>query len=116
MNTDSEQADAAVGVQTDSGPLLGAQDSGIVVPPHSMVVQQLDNLVHAAKAIALHVTTSTGRIVAAVRVTSSPEKEGTWLPVAQEPATTSYLAACRLSRACASCTSRCQETRPRRSR
>jgi hypothetical protein len=92
MNADNEPADVAVSVQTDSGPLLGAQDSGIVVPPHSMVVQTLDKLVHAAKAVALHVTTSTGRVVAAVRESTSASDEGTWLPVAEEPATRQYLA------------------------
>jgi hypothetical protein len=92
MNPDSESADVAVGVQTDSGPMLGAQDSGIVVPPHSMIVQTLDKLVHSAKAIALHVTTSTGRVVAAVRESTSAAKEGTWLPVAEEPATRQFLA------------------------
>jgi len=91
MNTDSQQADAAVSVQTDSGPLLGAQDSGIVVPPHSMIVQSLDKLVHAAKAVALHVTTSTGRVVAAVRATTSTSKEGMWLPRAAPPSTKQVL-------------------------
>ncbi len=91
MNTDSEPADASVSIQTDSGPMLGAQDSGIVVPPHTMIVQQLDKLVHTAKAIAMHVTTSTGRVVAAVRDTVSAKKEGMWLPVSQEPANTQYL-------------------------
>lgn len=90
INTDSQQADAAVGVQTDSGPLLGEQDSGIVVPPHSMIVQNLDKLVHAAKAVALNVTTSIGRVVAAVRVTTN-SKEGTWLPVAAPPSTAQVL-------------------------
>jgi hypothetical protein len=92
MNTDNEPADASVAVQTDSGPLLGSQDSGIVVPPHSMVIQTLDKLVHAARAIALHVTTSTGRVIAAVRESTSASKEGTWLPVAGEPATSQVLA------------------------
>ncbi|HET9893637.1 MAG TPA: DUF5719 family protein [Streptosporangiaceae bacterium] len=92
MNTDNEPADAAVSIQTDSGPLLGDQDSGIVVPPHSMIVQQIDKLVHAAKAIALHVTTSTGRVVAAVRDSESAKKEGMWLPAAHAPSTTQYLA------------------------
>jgi hypothetical protein len=92
MNTDSEPADASVSIQTDSGPELGPQDSGIVVPPHSMVVQTLDKLLHSAKAIALHVTTSTGRVVAAVRESTSAAKEGDWLPIAQEPATTQILA------------------------
>lgn len=91
LNTDSQPADVSVGVQTDSGPLLGSQDSGIVVPPHSMIEQSLDKLVHSARAIALHVTTSTGRIVAAVRESVSTTKEGTWLPAAAEPATSQVL-------------------------
>lgn len=91
MNADSQQADAAVSVQTDSGPLLGPQDSGIVVPPHSMIMQNLDKLVHGAKAVALHVTTSTGRVVASVRATTSTSKEGMWLPAAAPPSTSQVL-------------------------
>jgi uncharacterized protein DUF5719 len=91
INADSTQADAHVGVQTDGGPRLGAQDSGIIVPPYSMVVQSLDKLVRSAKAAAFHVTTSTGRVIAAMRMTSSASKAGAWLPVAQEPATTQVL-------------------------
>ena len=91
MNVDDESADAAVSVQTDSGPTLGAQDSGIVVPPHSMVVQTLDKTVHAAKAIAFHVTTSTGRVVAALRVTNSTSREGTWMAPTETPSTTQVL-------------------------
>ncbi len=91
INADDAPADAHVGVQTDSGPRLGAPDSGILVPPHSMVVQNLDKLVRSAKAAALHVTTSTGRVVAAVRETSKPGKPGIWLPPAPAPATTQVL-------------------------
>jgi len=92
INTDSQQADANVSVITDSGPLFGLADSGIVVPPHGMVVQDLDKLLHSAKAVALHVTTSTGRVVAAVRQTTSQSKAGGWLPVAAEPATSEVIA------------------------
>jgi hypothetical protein len=91
INADEKPADAHVGVQTDSGPRLGAPDSGIVVPPHSMVVQSLDKLVRSAKAAALHVTTSAGRVVAAVRETGKAGKPGIWLPSAPEPATTQVL-------------------------
>ncbi len=91
INTDDAPADAQVGVQTDSGPRLGAPDSGIVVPPHSMVIQNLDKLVRSAKAAALHVTTSTGRVVAAVRETAKPGQPGVWLPAAPAPATTQVL-------------------------
>lgn len=92
INADDAPADAHVGVQTDSGPRLGAPDSGIVVPPHSMVVQSLDKLVGSARAASLHVTTSTGRVVAAIRETGKAGKPGIWLPPAPPPATTQVLA------------------------
>ncbi|MGN6794701.1 MAG: DUF5719 family protein [Streptosporangiaceae bacterium] len=91
INADDKPADAHVGVQTDSGPRLGAPDSGIVVPPHSMVVQNLDKLVRSAKAAALHVTTSAGRVVAALRETGKNGAPGIWLPPAPAPATTQML-------------------------
>jgi hypothetical protein len=91
INADGEPADARVDVQTDSGPRLGASDSGIVVPPHSMVVQKLDKLVRSARVASLHVATSTGRVVAAVRETESASKPGIWLPPAPDPATTQVL-------------------------
>jgi len=91
INADGGPAYAHVDVQTDSGPRLGARDSGIVVPPHSMVMQNLDKLVRSARAASLHVTTSTGRVVAAVRETGDLGKPGIWLPPAPEPATTQVL-------------------------
>lgn len=91
MNTDSQQADATASVQTDSGQLLGTPDSGISVPPDSMIMQSLDKLVRSAKAVALHVTTSTGRIVAAVRETTDTAREGMWLPTAAPPSTKQVL-------------------------
>jgi hypothetical protein len=91
INADSTPADAHVGVLTDSGPRLGAPDSGINVPPRSMVVQRLDKLVRSAKAAAFHVTTSTGRVIAAIRMSGRAGKAGAWLPVAPEPATTQVL-------------------------
>lgn len=91
MNPDASPANAHVTIQTDSGPLLGAPDSSIEVPPHSMIVQTLDHLVHAARAATFHVTTSSGRVVAAVRETSNLSKPGIWLPEAQEPATSQVL-------------------------
>jgi hypothetical protein len=91
MNPDNTPSNAFVEIQTDSGPLLGTYDTGIVVPPHSMIVQNLDHKVHVAKAAAFHVSTTNGRVVAAVRETSSPSKPGIWLPPAQEPATSQVL-------------------------
>lgn len=91
MNPDGAPADARVDVQTDSGPLLGTPDSGILVPPHEMIVQNLDRLVHAARAVALHVTTTSGRVVAALRETDKLSRPGIWLPAAADPATSQVL-------------------------
>ncbi|HXW45259.1 MAG TPA: DUF5719 family protein [Streptosporangiaceae bacterium] len=91
MNTSSAPADAQLTLVTDitkGGPLLGNADSGISVAPHSMVVQSLTSLVQSSKVVALHVTTSVGQVVAAVRETSSNSDDGSWLPVSPAPAST----------------------------
>ena len=87
MNTDSQPADVQVSALTDSGPLLGSADTGIVVPPHGMVVQSLDKLLSTSRVVALHVSTSIGRVAAAVRETNSAADAGGWLPAAQDPST-----------------------------
>jgi hypothetical protein len=91
MNTDDQPADAQVDALTDSGPLLGSTDTGIIVPPHSTVVQSLGTFLHGSHALSLHVTTSTGRVAAAVRqastaatLTGAPAPGG-WLPATQPP-------------------------------
>jgi hypothetical protein len=91
MNTDGQAADASVQVLTDSGPVLGSTDAGIGVPPHGMVVQSLAGLVHGSRDVALNVTTSVGRVVAAVLETSRPGQPGAWLPAAEPPASTQVL-------------------------
>jgi len=91
MNTDGQAADASVEAITDSGPVLGNTDAGISVPPHGMVVQSLAGLVRGSRAVALNVTTSVGRVVAAVLETSSGSEPGAWLPAAQPPANTQVL-------------------------
>jgi hypothetical protein len=91
MNTDSEAADATVGILTDSGPIIGSTDAGIEVPPHGAVVQSLAKLVRGSRVVALNVTTSVGRVVPALLETSSSSEPGAWLPAAQPPATTQVL-------------------------
>jgi hypothetical protein len=99
MNTDGQAADAEVDALTDSGPLLGSSDTGIIVPPHSMVVQSLGTYLHGSHALSLHVTTSVGRIAVAIRqstgataaspvfgAAATPDPGG-WLPATQPPAT-----------------------------
>ncbi len=92
MNTDAEAADATVSVLTDSGPIIGSTDAGIEVPPHGIVVQSLAKLLKGSRVVALNVTTSVGRVVAAVLDTSNTGEPGAWLPTAQPPATTQVLA------------------------
>jgi Family of unknown function (DUF5719) len=85
MNVDSQPADADVQALTDSGPSLAGADTGITVPAHGMVVQSLDKLLHSSRVVALHVSASSGRIIAAVWETKSRGKAGAWLPVASAP-------------------------------
>jgi Family of unknown function (DUF5719) len=91
MNTDSQAADATVQILTDSGPIIGSTDAGIEVAPHGIVVQSLANLVQGSRVVALNVTTSVGRVAAAVLETSNGSDPGAWLPAVQPPATSQVL-------------------------
>ena len=86
MNADGQPADAEVDIFTDSGPLLGSTDTGIAVPAHGLLVQSLAKLVHGSRVLALHVRTSVGRLVAALRESKATGQPGAWLPVSQPPA------------------------------
>jgi hypothetical protein len=85
MNVDSQAATADADVFTDTGPLHTGADTGITVPAHGLVVQSLAGLVHGARAIALHVRTNVGRVVAALRESSRRSGAGAWLLPAQSP-------------------------------
>jgi hypothetical protein len=87
LNPGSQPADANVEISTDAGPLQGGADMGIAVAPHSMVVQSLAPAVPQSRAIALHVRTSVGQVVAAVEEVTHTGGSGAWLPAAQPPAT-----------------------------
>ena len=87
LNPGSQPADANVEISTDAGPMQGGADMGIAVAPHSMVVQSLAPAVHQSRAVALHVRTSVGQVVAAVEEVTHAGGGGAWLPVAQTPAT-----------------------------
>ena len=87
LNPGSQAADANVEISTDAGPQQGGADMGIAVAPHSMVVQSLAPAVHQSRAVALHVRTSVGQVVAAVEETTRAGSGGAWLPAAQLPAT-----------------------------
>jgi hypothetical protein len=86
LNASSQSADVNVEASTDAGPLQGSTDTGITVPPHSMVVQSLATALHGSRVVALHVRTSVGQVVAAVEEATSTSGGGGWLPTAQSPA------------------------------
>lgn len=86
MNVDGQQADAQITALTDSGPMLGSTDAGIVVPAHGLIIQSLAKLLQRSRFVALHVSASLGRIVAAVREARSSSQPGAWLSVTQAPA------------------------------
>src|SRR5262249_23724551 len=85
MNVDGQASTADVDIYTDTGPLHTGADTGITVPAHGLVTQSLGGLVHGSRAIALHVRTSAGRVVAALRESSQRSSPGEWLPPAQSP-------------------------------
>jgi hypothetical protein len=87
MNPGSQPADVNVQAFTDAGPLVGSTDSGVAVAPHTMVVQSLSRMLHGARAMALHVRTSVGQVVAAVEEITGSARSGAWLPVSAAPAT-----------------------------
>jgi hypothetical protein len=87
VNAGSQPADVNVEVSTDAGPLQGSTDTGIAVAPHSMVIQSLATVLHGSRVVALHVRTSVGQVVAAVREATGAGGGGAWLPAAQTPAT-----------------------------
>jgi hypothetical protein len=94
INTDGQDADAQVTAVTDAtkgGLVLDDADNGITVPPHSMVTQSLGGLLQSSKIAALNVTTSVGRVVAAVRESRSGSDQGGWLPETTAPATTQVI-------------------------
>jgi hypothetical protein len=86
MNPGDQPADVSVQAFTDAGPLVGSTDTGIAVAPHAMVFQSLGTMLHGARAMALHVRTSVGQVVAAVEELTSSGHSGAWLPVAAPPA------------------------------
>ena len=91
MNPGSESADVSVQAFTDAGPLVGSTDTGISVAPHAMVVQSLGKMLHGARAMALHVRTSVGQIVAAVEQFTGSARTGAWLPASAPPAKQVFL-------------------------
>jgi Family of unknown function (DUF5719) len=94
MNTDNVTADAQVTAITDvtkNGQPGDSADNSITVPPHSMVTQSLGTLLQSSRVMALNITTSVGRVVAAVRESKNGSAVGSWLPATETPARSLYI-------------------------
>lgn len=91
MNVDSQPADVQVSALTEGIPLLAGSDIGITVPPHGMVVQSLAKLMRGSTVMALQVSASAGRVVAALQESKRPTEPGAWLPPTSAPATRQVL-------------------------
>jgi hypothetical protein len=94
MNTDSQAADAEVTAITDvtkNDQVGQSADNSITVPPHSMVTQSLGTMLQSSRVMALNITASVGRLVAAVRESKSGSADGGWLPATEAPAKSLYI-------------------------
>ncbi len=87
LNPSGQPADAQVLALTDAGPVLGSPDTGIVVPPHTELVQSLAGYLKSSRVISLHISATLGQLVANVRESKRNGQAGVWLPPAQPPAT-----------------------------
>jgi Family of unknown function (DUF5719) len=91
MNVDALPASVDVAVITDAGRVQAGGDTGITVPPHQTVTEDLSSLAAGASVVAIEVRTSIGRVAA--DVSESPAHGGTasWLPNTAAPATRLFI-------------------------
>lgn len=90
LNADGEDATADIAVFGTEGRVTAPGSRGIIVPAHSRRVVPLGPLFTAEQAVSLHVSTSAGRVAAAVRqrLSSADQASGSdWLPPTADPAT-----------------------------
>lgn len=85
-NTDDAAATVDVRMYSDAGPIDSLRVRGITVPPHGTVRRSLSHPARGTRLLALNVTTSAGRVAAAVRATPGKHQGADWLPAAAAPA------------------------------
>jgi hypothetical protein len=88
MNVDALAASVNVSMITDAGPVQSGNYTGITVPPHQTVTENLSAAASNSSVVAIEVHTSTGRVAADVAEGTSSESMTSWLPSAADPATT----------------------------
>ncbi|HEV2375923.1 MAG TPA: DUF5719 family protein [Streptosporangiaceae bacterium] len=86
MNVDSQSVSVNVDAFTDAGPLQGASDTGVTIPPHAMVTQSLDTMLSGSRVVAIDVHATVGQVVAALEEKPGSSQGGAWLPADQAPA------------------------------
>jgi hypothetical protein len=86
-NPGGQAADVSVAAFTDAGPLQTSTDTGISVPPRSMITQSLGTWLHGSKVAAVEVRTSVGQVAAALAESRGAGQDGSWIPGTAAPAT-----------------------------
>lgn len=95
MNADAQDAAVDVTVYGVGGRLAAPGSRGIIVPAHSRRVVPLGPLFTSPQPTSLRVTTSAGRVAAAVRqrmLSGGSSAGGDWLPPTADPATSVVIA------------------------
>ena len=91
LNADASDAAVDVAVYGTEGRVTAPGSRGIIVPAHSRRVVPLSPLFTSEQPVSLHVSTSSGRVAAAVRqrmLTGDSPSGSDWLPPTADPATT----------------------------
>ncbi|MBX6386100.1 MAG: hypothetical protein IRZ07_24530, partial [Microbispora sp.] len=86
-NPDAAPANVSFMIYSGEGPLLSESGNGVVVKPGQHRVIRLRDLAPSPLIMALQVSTSSGRVAAAVKAVLGEGKGVDWLPVAAPPAT-----------------------------
>ncbi|GLW96023.1 DUF5719 family protein [Microtetraspora sp. NBRC 16547] len=86
-NSDAAPADVAVMIYAGEGPVLSDRGNGLVVKPGEYREVKLRDLAPSPLVMAVQVTTSGGRVAAAIRESLGEGKGVDWLPIAAPPST-----------------------------
>ncbi|WP_066933017.1 DUF5719 family protein [Microtetraspora fusca] len=86
-NSDEAAADVAVMVYAGEGPVLSDRGNGLVIKPGEYREVKLRDLAPSPLVMAVQVTTSGGRVAAAVRASLGEGRGVDWLPAAAPPST-----------------------------
>ncbi|GAA4579078.1 hypothetical protein GCM10023194_03700 [Planotetraspora phitsanulokensis] len=86
-NADSAPANVEVMIYAGEGPVLSDRGSGMVLQPGEHRTVKLSDLAPSPLVMAVEVSTSGGRVAAAIKAVLGKDKGVDWLPAAAPPAT-----------------------------